>query len=130
MFFAQNSTAKKQPKTYPQEGKIVASSINQVARTRTYKVITETRVYELDCGIHPELFSSTPGECGGDKKLQIGQTLHFRIEKGKAFIPVPETVEQSGEQGLRILREELKSTAQPGNNAGANQPATPTEIKQ
>jgi hypothetical protein len=102
--------AKKQSRTYPEEGKVTGTSINQVERTRTYRVVTDARTYELDCGKHPELFSSTPGECGGDKKLQIGDVIHFRIEKGRAYIPVPETVESSGEQGLRILHEEVRSS--------------------
>jgi hypothetical protein len=103
--------AAKQPKTYPEEGKIIGVGINQVGRSRTYKVVTGTRTYELDCGKHPALFSSTPGECGGDKKLEIGDVIHFRIEKGRAYIPVPPTVEANGEQQLRILREEAKAAA-------------------
>jgi len=116
-----NSFASKQPKTYPMEGKIVGTGINQLERTRTYRVVTEARTYELDCGKHPELFSKTPGECGGQKKLQIGDVIHFRIENGKAYIPVPETIEASGEQKMRILREELRPAAKPADTPSGGQ---------
>jgi hypothetical protein len=118
--------AAKQPKTYPEEGKIIGVGINQVGRSRTYKVVTGTRTYELDCGKHPALFSSTPGECGGDKKLEIGDVIRFRIEKGRAWIPVPPAVEASGEQQLRILREEAKAAAA----THAPQPEKPDTEKQ
>jgi hypothetical protein len=95
------------PKAYPEEGKIIGTAINQVTGTRTYKISTESKIYELDCGKHP-MFSRTPGECGGDKKLQIGDLIHFRMEKSWAYLPVATTVESSGEQRLRILREEAK----------------------
>jgi hypothetical protein len=122
MFSTGSVLADKKPKTYPQEGKIIGTGINQVGASRTYKVVTDTKTYELDCGKHPPLFSKTPGECGGDKKLQIGDTLHFRTEKGRAYIAVPAEVEPSGEQQLRILREELKPNAKPADNSQAAQP--------
>lgn len=118
---------KNEPKTYPIEGKVTATSVNQVpytysssdgkttsshrgiARTRTYTVQTDTKTYELDCGKRPRIFSSTPGECGGDKKIQIGDTIHFRIEKGRAYIPITESGQKDLEQKLRILNEDLKS---------------------
>ena len=108
---SQGAFAKAQPKTYPEEGKIVGTGVNQVTVTRTYKITTDTMAYEFDCGKHPSLFSRTPGECGGDKKLQIGDVIHFRLEKGKAYIPVDKASEPSGEQRLRVLREELKPSA-------------------
>ena len=85
----------------------MGTAINQVTGTRTYKISTDSKIYELDCGKHP-MFSRTPGECGGDKKLQIGDSIHFRMEKNWAYLPVATTVESSGEQRLRILREEAK----------------------
>ena len=105
---SQGGFGKSGPKAYPEEGKIVGTGVNQVTVTRTYKVTTDTMSYELDCGKRPPIFSRTPGECGGDKKLQIGDVIHFRLEKGKAYIPVPESVESGGEQKLRVLREELR----------------------
>ena len=92
---------------YPIAGKIVGRSANQITRTVTYRVLTESKIYELDCGKHA-VFSSTPPECGGEKKLQIGDEIHFRLEKNKAYLPVESSVDPSGEQKLRILREEAK----------------------
>jgi len=108
---SQGAFAKDEPKTYPVEGKIVGTGVNSVTVTRTYKITTDTMAYEFDCGKRPLLFSKTPGECGGDKKLQIGDVIHFRLEKGKAYIPVDKASEPSGEQRLRVLREELKPSA-------------------
>jgi len=101
-------SAKKQPKTYPEDGRIIGTGTSQFL-TRTYKVVTDTRTYELDCGKRRNMCSQTPGECGGDKKLQIGDVLHFRIEKGHAYIQVPKTVDGTGEQQLRVVREETKA---------------------
>lgn len=99
--------AQKAPPVYPNEGKIVGIGVNSVTSTRTYRVLTETKSYELDCGKHAFL-SRTPPECGGLKKLQIGDVLHFRSEKDKVFIPVEPMVDPSGEQKLRVLKEELR----------------------
>jgi len=116
------------PKSYPEQGTITATGINQVPRqttvagpngtshsqrviviTRTYTVQTQNKTYVLDCGKHPHLFSSTPGECGGDKKLQVGDLIHFRIEKDNALIPAPEASNPDQEQRLRILKQDLNS---------------------
>jgi len=110
--------AEKTPKTYPLEGKIVATgldeySINGSKRfTHTYTVVTDTKLYLLDCGKR-SFFGSTGEECGGAKKLQIGDVIHFRVEKGTAYIPITEALSPVGpakqsEQKLRILSEELK----------------------
>lgn len=99
--------AQKAPQVYPDEGKIVGVGVNPVTSTRTYRVLTETKSYELDCGKHA-FISRTPRECGGLKKLQIGDVLHFRLEKDKVFIQVEPEVDRSGEQKLRVLKEELR----------------------
>lgn len=124
-----SGSAKDKNKTYPEEGKIIATGINQVPRTqtssgpngavyvhrvvvatRTYTVQTATHTYVLDCAKGPHMFSRTPGECGGDKKLQIGDEIHFRIEKNKAYIPTPEASKPDLEQWLFILNEDLNNT--------------------
>lgn len=131
--YAMPGSAKDKNRTYPEGGKIIATGINQVPRTqtstgpngavyshrvvvatRTYTVQTITRTYVLDCAKTPHIFSRTPGECGGDKKLQIGDEIHFRIEKNKAYIPAPEAANPELEQRLFILNEDL-------NNAGETQ---------
>jgi hypothetical protein len=121
--------AEKTPKNYPEHGKIVATGWNQfsvngaTARTHTYTVTTEGKRYVLEC--HKRgVFSSTGEECGGDKKLQIGDMISFRIEKDSAFIPITEKLSpvappKQEEQKLRILSQELnpeipdKPAAQP-----------------
>lgn len=119
---AESAFAKKEPKSYPEEGKIVATGLNQYATvnnqkkfTHIYTVETSTKAYVLDCDRRP-VFASTGDECGGDKKLQIGDVIHFRLEKGWAYIPIAQTLSpvepaKQGEQKLRVLSEELK----PGN---------------
>jgi hypothetical protein len=145
--------AKKPPKTYPEEGKVVGSGTGQhtsggglimgtpssvnvrTIYTRTYKIETATKVYELDCGKPPAMFSSNPGECGGEKKIQIGDVIHFRTEKGWAYLPLSETTHDSysnaeqtssGEQKLRILSENLKPDAKTGEKP-ATTPAVPVK---
>jgi len=47
-------------------------------------------------------------ECGGSKKLQVGDVIHFRIEKGQAYIPITRTDNSAAEEKLRILSTALK----------------------
>ena len=75
----------------------------------TYKVETDSRVYELDCEKRA-LVHNTGKECGGDQPLDIGSVLHFRIEKGDACIQLPDGKEQK----LRVLSEDAKPEAKPG----------------
>jgi len=121
--------AEKEAKTYPEQGKIVGmgtsghtvssgggmvtngtGNVNMSSRevyTHVYKVQTDTKVYELDCGKKPA-FHSTGAECGGDKKFEVGDVIHFREEKGWAYV----TITRNGhpdEQKLRILNEELRT---------------------
>jgi hypothetical protein len=117
--------AANEPKTYPEVGQVTGTgtgkrSVGQggTAFTRTYKVETDTKVFELDCGKMP-FFARTGGECGGEKKLQIGDTIHFRTQKEWAYISITQK-DQSGrvtpsEQKLRILSEDLKPAAKPAD---------------
>jgi hypothetical protein len=137
--------AAKHPKDYPETGTITGTGTSGQSavggtmvgtgalRTRTvythvYKVETDTKTFQLDCGKLP-MFSSTGGECGGDKKLQLGDVIHFRVEKSWAYIPVTEMQldtntgqknQISYEQKLRILSEDLKPQAQPSQAAPAS----------
>jgi hypothetical protein len=79
--------------------------------SHTYKIETDTKIYEMDCGKTPMFFGSTGKECGGDKPLQIGDVIHFRVEKGSAHIPLSD----GSEQKLRILNEEAKPETKPAD---------------
>lgn len=124
--------AKKPPKTYSEEGKIIATGFNQFSvngatvRTHTYTVLTQGKQYVLDCH-RRGFFSSTGEECGGDKKFQLGDTVHFRIEKDSVYIPITEIDTDShkprtGEEKLRILSQELKA-----DEKGADKPEAETQ---
>jgi PEGA domain len=122
--------AKKEPKPYSEEGRVIATgttehtptsgsifgapggmtngSVSSRSKyTRTYKVQTATKIFELDCG-KEAVFHSTGAEClAGSKPIQVGDVLHFRIDKDYAYIPVlDQNGTQSGEEKLRILSAE------------------------
>jgi hypothetical protein len=123
LVLSQATFAAKAPKTYPEVGKVTGTGTGKravgqggTAFTRTYRVETDTKIFELDCGKMP-FFSRTGGECGGEKKLQIGDEIHFRTQKEWVYIPITGKdatgKEVSSEQKLRILSEELKPDAKP-----------------
>jgi len=120
------AAAAKEAKTYPESGKVIGIGQNEHTKTHpktgnntgggsysvyshTYKIETDTKIYEMDCGKTPMFLSSTGKECGGDKPLQIGDVIHFRVEKGTSYIPLPD----GSEQKLRILNEEAKPETKP-----------------
>lgn len=120
--------AAKEPKTYPESGKVIGIGQTEHTKTHpktgnnmgggsysvyshTYKIETDTKIYELDCGKTPMFLGSTGKACGGDKPLQIGDVIHFRVEKDSARIPLSD----SSEQKLRILSEEAKPEAKPAD---------------
>ncbi len=117
--------AKHEPKTYSGNGKVIATGLNEHTKSRhqwsdasgnshgggsysayshTYRVETDTRTYELDCG-KTAVFHSTGKACGGDKGLQIGDEIRFRTENDSFYISLAD----GSEQKLRILKQELKS---------------------
>jgi hypothetical protein len=61
----------------------------------------------LDCGTVPTFFHTTGKGCGGEKEIEIGDVIRFRIEKDSAYLPLPD----GSEQKLRILSQELKPEA-------------------
>jgi hypothetical protein len=122
--------AKKEPKTYPEEGRVIATGTTEHTRTsgpifgapggatngsvsssskytHTYKVQTSTKIFELDCG-KEAVFHSTGAEClAGSKPIQVGDVLHFRIAKDYAYIPLlDQDGTQNDEEKLRILSAE------------------------
>jgi hypothetical protein len=111
-----SALANKDAKGYPEEGKIMATGLtewvinNQHQHAHTYTVVSNGKSYILECG-HKPVFGSMGEECGGNKKLQIGDVIHFRIEKEKVFIPITKTDNTAGEEKLIILSTELKPDA-------------------
>jgi hypothetical protein len=119
------ASADKKPKTYPESGKVIGLGTtphtrgNGTVYSHTYKVETDTNIFLLDCGKLP-FMTGTGGECGGQHKIQLGDVIHFRIEKSDVYISAPDLAGGTGsdEEKLRIISQELK----PG--AAAEKPAT------
>jgi|HubBroStandDraft_4_1064222.scaffolds.fasta_scaffold245839_1 hypothetical protein len=123
--------AEHQPKTYPEVGKIIAGGLTQhtvngppmgsmgntvqTKYSHTYKVDTERRIYELDCG-KVSAWRSTGKGCGGKTPLEIGDPIQFRREKESVYILLPD----GSEQKLRILSEELKQESKSGSAKAAD----------
>jgi hypothetical protein len=122
------AAAAKEAKTYPESGKIIGIGQNEHTKSHpgtgnntgggtysvyshTYKIETDVKIYEVDCGKTPMFLGSTGQECGGDKPLQIGDVIHFRVEKGSAHI----RLSNGSEQKLRILNEEAKPETKPAD---------------
>jgi hypothetical protein len=105
--------ANKDTKGYPEEGKIVATGLtewvinNQHQHAHTYTVVSNGKSYLLECG-HKPVFGSMGEECGGKKKLQIGDVIHFRIDKEKVYISIIKSDDTAGEEKLIVLSTELK----------------------
>ena len=147
---ATTAFAEKQPATYPEEGKITATGQNEHTKTsgggmitngtgnmnthtrtmysHVYTVQTDTKVYQLDCGKLPA-FHSTGGECGGDKKFELGDVIHFRVEKGTAYVSVTDGG-KPGEQKLRILSEQLRPDAKPTDKPEPDKSSKPADPQQ
>jgi hypothetical protein len=123
--------ANKEPKAYPEEGKIVATGLsewvvnNQHQHAHTYTVVTSAKSYLLECG-HKPVFGSMGEECGGSKKLQLGDVIHFRIEKDRAYIPITKFDNSAAEEKLVILSTTLKPDA-PGGKPQAAPEKTETK---
>lgn len=104
-------------KTYPLEGKVVALGTTQetigvagpqaqvsTVVYRTYTVQSQTRIYVLKCPYvnrgNPVLSAiigyqhNSLGECGGTKKIAIGDVIHFRRAKNNAYIQTGKGKEQ------------------------------------
>lgn len=126
--------ANKEPKTYPEEGKIVATGVTEwVINSKhqyahTYTVVTNAKSYLLECS-HKPLFGTMGEECGGSKKLQIGDVIHFRIEKNQAYIPITKIDNSVAEEKLHILSTALKRDA-PNDKPQATPEKTETKPPQ
>lgn len=100
-------------KEYPAQGTVIALGTSQEPTGggepgsftpihRTYTVRTPTRVFVLECphwmnGFHVH----SPSECGGKKKIEIGDAIRFRIEKNHACVSTAEGKEEK----LRVVSE-------------------------
>ncbi|HYM76893.1 MAG TPA: hypothetical protein VE377_13025 [Candidatus Dormibacteraeota bacterium] len=80
---------------------------------RTYTVKTDARVFVLECPYDMEAIPIVaPRECGGKKKIAIGDAIHFRLEKNNAFV----LTAQGKDERLRVVSEAM-------NEAGNTVPA-------
>lgn len=69
---------------------------------RTYTVKTSTRIFVLECPYWMDGFHiHWPSECGGKKKIEIGDAIKFRVEKQYAGVLTGEGKEQK----LRVVSE-------------------------
>jgi hypothetical protein len=111
--------AKSEPKAYPENGKVIGIGTSESIRA-TYEVETESEVYKLECEKvpRPGLKSYTPRECGGSRKIQIGDVIHLRKDKSWVYIKIDENGRDT-EQKLRILSEELRPGVRPADKAAA-----------
>jgi len=111
----------KDAKSYPEEGKIVATGLTEWVINRqhqyahTYTVEAGNKRYVMECS-HKPLFGTTGEECGGSKKLQIGDVIHFRMDNDRVFIPITKVDNSTGEEKLKILSTELKPESSAGSH--------------
>jgi hypothetical protein len=115
-------------KEYPIQGTVIALGTNQEITGggstsvlphlhRTYTVKTPTRVFVLECPYWMDGFHiHSPSECGGKKKIEIGDAIRFRVEKNRAHVLTAEGKEQK----LGVVSERM-------NEAGNSVPATSQE---
>lgn len=120
--------AKKEPKAYPVQGKVVGVGTKAFIGATipallypSYRVETDTKVFELLC-------DKRKG-CGGDKKLDIGDVVHFRIDQYRgtrcAYIVAPAASQANREERLLILAEDVKPDAKPADAQPAKGDAKP-----
>jgi hypothetical protein len=115
-------------KEYPIQGTVIALGTSQETTGgistsvithahRTYTVKTPTRVFVLECPYWMDGFHiHSSSECGGKKKIEIGDAIRFRVEKNHASLLTPEGKEQK----LGVVSEGMKE-------AGNTVPATSQE---
>src|SRR5215472_2647278 len=147
---AGTAAAKKEPKSYPEEGKIIgigttehthvngsifgapgtATTGNVGSRSKytyTYKIQTGAKILQLDCG-QEAVFHSTGKECGGEKPLKVGDVIHFRIEKESVYILVSGKVsvdDYDASRGTREAQVEQKLRIMSEDDAPKDTPPAP-----
>jgi Cu/Zn superoxide dismutase len=117
-------------KDYPIEGTVTALGTSQETTGggntststvihRTYTVKTPTRVFVLQCPYWMSGFHiHSASECGGKRKIEIGDAIRFRVEKNRAHLLTAEGKEQK----LGVLSEGM-------NEAGNIVPNTSQQPK-
>jgi len=103
-------------KEYPIQGTVIALGTSQETTGggstsgvthlhRTYTVKTATRVFVLECPHEMDGFHiHAPSECGGKKKIEIGDAIRFRVEKNRAHVLTAEGKEEK----LGVVSEAMK----------------------
>ena len=131
-FVTSSFAAKKDAKSYPEEGKIVATGLtgwvinSQHQYAHTYTVASNGKNYVLECS-HKPLFGKMGEECGGAKKLQIGDVIRFRVDKERVYIPITNNDNSAGEEKLVILSTSLSSDGGAEKSAPASDAKPPAE---
>jgi hypothetical protein len=105
-------------KEYPMQGTVTALGTSQqttggggttpvfTRQHRTYMVKTDARIFVLECPYYMDgLHIGVPSECGGKKKIALGDTIHFRVEKNNAFV----LNAQGREEKLRVVSEAMNA---------------------
>lgn len=84
---------------------------------RTYTVRTDTRVFVLECPYDMDaLHIFAPSECGGKKKIAIGDVIRFRLRKNNAYV----LTSQGKDEKLRVVNEAM-------HDAGTAVPVPPQQ---
>ena len=103
-------------KEYPIQGTVIALGTSQETTGggstsvithahRTYTVKTPTRVFVLECPYWMDGFHiHSSSECGGKKKIEIGDAIRFRVEKNRAHVLTTEGKDEK----LGVVSEAMK----------------------
>jgi hypothetical protein len=101
-------------KRYPVEGTVTALGVDREPlgsgrffEYRTYTVNTSRRTFVLKC---PNDLNAILGkrDCGGKEQIEIGDTLHLRVEKRFAYLQR----DKGKEQKLEVLSETAKQESE------------------
>jgi hypothetical protein len=90
----------KEAPDYPLSGKVLSSSAKGL---HSYQIETDSRIYLLMCERVKGFHMGLPDCLVGDKPIATGDTVQFRVDGDRAFMPVAK-----GEDELRILTTEFK----------------------
>ena len=114
----ESAFAKQEPKTYPEEGKVVGTGTSDVHGSGphgdntltmpSYKIETNTKIYQVRC--------SNSFACGGKNKLEIGEVVRFRVgTKMRTRCLFFQAPGDDKERTVVILSEDLKPDAKTAN---------------